>query len=1079
MSEAMAFSSDSNQGYPVFMPDQVLTSEDLNGLVTYFEQQLMLNRRHLLGTGIVRGIAVTQDSQAIQLTAGVGLTAAGHLIELWRRVKDDQISRAREFKSAKLLHSKDSSKIYELFEQEPLLAAGEAQSPAAISTIESLSDYVLVVVREQQETPRAANLLSYNAMGKDRRFVLRFFLVHHGWVMPSREDATLPNPSIVKRSILYRPGYQPGNEEQPDKVSLGAITTVGELQAGYQLILERGLASLKEAVASLFEVVKTLPDLGHLGEPVLTLDELKVPSDEHANHRQYFYDYLVQIEAAYTELAEAVEEVRQINPPSMAPPQLEAEALLVLQGANQTLGGQEVSYLLLGRLGQATTQGVDSVADRDRYRHRFTAAAIDRRPDQQRRHHMKFLIDRLRKLCDPTAFTMPPDPEIRVTPSGDRRAPLGDRAIPYYLNYAEVYDLWNYKAHRQKTSHLHPAYFAPDTKADSATASAPVAGTQEAVAQGTSDTKDVKSDTKATPAPVVRPKGESLIYASAGDSGYRIEGHLGKSCGMVLEALEQYRQDYNLAFEVVCLRLEGSPPQAPATPGEETQTSDDEAIKGTPPPKPPAQHHDFAQFARRYPGMEPLSGVTRGGTFILVYVETEPGHDEIVADFALPGAIAAEDLEAPPTCRIRLPDVDRQDFSEADSQSYPIQLSPDFGTASGPGVVGLPQGYGFQPSQLRGQVADEQAVVITGRWGRHSQRVIVNVHALPNPQFRFMGLESGPDAEGNYKTVTLPPVGEPIKLEPVTSGGEFTCALRESSTPDRNHLIQEFPPAFIAKEAQAEETYIITHKLTADWGAPPTDVYSSIYVYISPPTQTHASGDAATSKPSESTDQGDRPVENLDPPPPPEDPIPKPEEDDGPKSISREPGPPQRIPPREGSPGSGGVRPLLPRPRPDRPRWPWPRRFMASPLAFTQSNQGLNQPIASHDSQVSINGLEANSQWPTDATLRPEELQPQAFSIIDEQTRGSQPSAFFSVGGAIAPNALTDQTSAFLAGLIGSTATGGSENQRSQEHQTNAASELMPQHLIQQMPPSEPPPLPKPPQVGFWQRWRQSMSRHY
>ncbi len=69
--------------YPVFENNQVLTSSELNELATYLDQQTRLTNMRLIGVGTVCGLEQNYDSVTNKLTisAGTGITTEGYLIE--------------------------------------------------------------------------------------------------------------------------------------------------------------------------------------------------------------------------------------------------------------------------------------------------------------------------------------------------------------------------------------------------------------------------------------------------------------------------------------------------------------------------------------------------------------------------------------------------------------------------------------------------------------------------------------------------------------------------------------------------------------------------------------------------------------------------------------------------------------------------------------------------------------------------------------------------------------------------------------------------------------------------------------
>ena len=69
-------------GYTVFEKDQVLTASQLNSLSGYFEDQTRLSRTLLFGVGIVCGLKASVQGNRIRLTRGSGVTTDGDLIYL-------------------------------------------------------------------------------------------------------------------------------------------------------------------------------------------------------------------------------------------------------------------------------------------------------------------------------------------------------------------------------------------------------------------------------------------------------------------------------------------------------------------------------------------------------------------------------------------------------------------------------------------------------------------------------------------------------------------------------------------------------------------------------------------------------------------------------------------------------------------------------------------------------------------------------------------------------------------------------------------------------------------------------------
>ncbi len=72
----------SNTEYSSFVPDQLLTSDDLNTLFRYLDEQGRLSRANLIGIGILCGLELRtkSDGTSITVTKGTGVTSEGYLV---------------------------------------------------------------------------------------------------------------------------------------------------------------------------------------------------------------------------------------------------------------------------------------------------------------------------------------------------------------------------------------------------------------------------------------------------------------------------------------------------------------------------------------------------------------------------------------------------------------------------------------------------------------------------------------------------------------------------------------------------------------------------------------------------------------------------------------------------------------------------------------------------------------------------------------------------------------------------------------------------------------------------------------
>jgi hypothetical protein len=127
------------------------------------------------------------------------------------------------------------------------------------------------------------------------------------------------------------------------------------------------------------------------------------------------------------------------------------------------------------------------------------------------------LYDRLVQMI--TNFTLLPfyQTPVKITPSRNRQAMLGEQAIPYYYSYPDIYRYWNYDACRKQRAAQLPAYFRLNR--------------------------------------LENKRGYDLIPRIDWTDFFRVEGHLGLPLTTAIDRIKQYKDDFNLAFDLVAVRV--------------------------------------------------------------------------------------------------------------------------------------------------------------------------------------------------------------------------------------------------------------------------------------------------------------------------------------------------------------------------------------------------------------------------------------------------------------------------------------------------------------------------------------------
>ena len=92
--------------FPKFVADQLLTSEDLNQLFGYLDEQNRMTRTNLIGIGIVCGLQLQVNNAQTQvtITKGCGVTSEGYLVA----VETKAYSQYKKYKV-------DTARVYDKF----------------------------------------------------------------------------------------------------------------------------------------------------------------------------------------------------------------------------------------------------------------------------------------------------------------------------------------------------------------------------------------------------------------------------------------------------------------------------------------------------------------------------------------------------------------------------------------------------------------------------------------------------------------------------------------------------------------------------------------------------------------------------------------------------------------------------------------------------------------------------------------------------------------------------------------------------------------------------------------------------
>jgi hypothetical protein len=494
-----------NTIFPKFVPDQLLTSDNLNQLFGYLDEQGRMTRTNLIGIGIVCGLEVQTNTAgtSIKITKGCGVTSEGYLVT----VPDNTYTEYIEFDPVKeryydrFVNIATKTEKFDLWE---LKQAGVDEASIDLSA-EFLKDkIVLIFVELKEEGNKNCDPNSCDDKGVNVTVTFRPLLV-------SKENAD---------SLLGVPSSAPGIDagqllphikfRRYDVPFTLLSDTPKILNAYLNLFKDPFLTDLQTSLTTVYNVLMPIVLEHYPTNPFNTfaskfafLANGSITGEQLLNI-QYYYDLFSDLIQAYEELKAAGSEIISLCCPdsSLFP-----------------------RHLLLG---EALGSGLKSS-----YRHYFIAS-----PALTQHHHLtvnlRFLFKKLVLLIDD--FNVPPvqiafgfsnrrfDSNIRITPSKLGAIRLSEKSIPYYYSVNEAQDPlfknWSYHNTITGIPHRNLSYHAS--------------------LYNTTDDE------------IQRP----LFYELEPYNFFRIEGHLGKSYQHVLRNIQQQKLMNRLPFDVIALNAD-------------------------------------------------------------------------------------------------------------------------------------------------------------------------------------------------------------------------------------------------------------------------------------------------------------------------------------------------------------------------------------------------------------------------------------------------------------------------------------------------------------------------------------------
>lgn len=490
--------------YNTFVDSQVLTAKQLNDIVEFFEDQQRLTRTCLIGVGLVCGLSFKGDANGITIGKGCGVTTDGDLLYM----PETTYKNFRAYDNSLIKYPP----FYPMGTDAAQMALWELVTPddQGVFPVDSfaLTDfkskatkdltemYGLLYLEYYSKDPDACTAIDCDNQGRKQVAKPKVLLIAQADMNQIIEQtgSEVIYDDIYKKYFNAYNAYFDAPVLAAKRVFFNTQTTASSsaLTAAFSSIANTGAGGLSTAVQSLYNTFKFALDPQSVYPITSIVANINTTLSKATAPMQAQYLYDL-----YKDLLTGYNELRALL------------SDIIYQCCPNIYAFPK--HIMLGAL------NVTPTAKPTPYRHKFYASpAISANKDKL--SIALNLLDRLNIMS--SGFSLPANPVVKVTPSIDNSKPLEARAIPfYYSNPVDLAQKWSYGRWLQGTDKLILGY--------NASAYSPA--------------NDV----------VVNP----LNYSIDGNNFFRIEGHIGKKYTEAIAAVDKIRQDANLPFDVVTIRL--------------------------------------------------------------------------------------------------------------------------------------------------------------------------------------------------------------------------------------------------------------------------------------------------------------------------------------------------------------------------------------------------------------------------------------------------------------------------------------------------------------------------------------------
>jgi hypothetical protein len=491
-----------NDVFPKFVPDQLLTSSDLNNLFNYLDEQERLTRANLIGIGIVCGLEVRirTSGSSITISKGCGITSKGYMIA----IDDTEYTQFTEFNALQQQYYGDKFvdtsvspaqqkfDLWELHQASVVPEVPGAPQPEPLISLTLDDKVVLLFVELLENNNKNCNPNSCDDKGINVEVTIRPLLI-------KREDADELNILIPDHvtSDSFEALKQLKMRRWKVPVTQQPITTTDIINSFKSNLSTVFISNIKEVLTDGYNkfsiaILDEFPE-----NPFEKIDDTFAFLNSNTNTSpltfiQYFYDFFSDLLEAYNEFrVKGMEILSACCPDASLFPR----------------------HLLLGELAPVA----DSI--KLAYRNYFIYSPLFEKKNLLQ--ELKSLFRRMKLMVDNLQIP-PTGSEIKITPGMLGNYPLSLKSIPYYYGPLQVFRSWNYEKFIHGKANENLSY--------------------NATIYNTPATSENDH--------IINP----LQYDLELYNFLRIEGHIGLSYRTVLTNIQNLKREYRLPFDVVALR---------------------------------------------------------------------------------------------------------------------------------------------------------------------------------------------------------------------------------------------------------------------------------------------------------------------------------------------------------------------------------------------------------------------------------------------------------------------------------------------------------------------------------------------